>query len=314
MAKRNTAVVDEDLDLDELDLDELDADDLEDLDLGEETEDADEDEDLDLDDEGDEEPEAEADEDLDLDDEDEPEPAPRKRGRPRKGSGSSNGEATLTDKQREFLAKAARKSGAKITHFSQMRMVNTLMERGLVGPSVVTATRKGTSALEDDTEEAPAPKRRGRPAKAQGKASTTKSESSGRGRGRPKGSGKRAGEALEIVSENPGIEIPDIAEAMGIGPNYLYRVLPQLEEEGKVRKEGKGWHPAKGSRKRSQAKAPSKSKETYGVGYISDTADVTPSKVRKFLKEHASAVKKYKEGDDYAFPQSAADKIVNALS
>ena len=31
---------------------------------------------------------------------------------------------------------------------------------------------------------------------------------------------------------------------MGIKPNYLYRVLPQLADEGKVRREGKGWHPA----------------------------------------------------------------------
>jgi hypothetical protein len=30
---------------------------------------------------------------------------------------------------------------------------------------------------------------------------------------------------------------------MGIKQNYLYRVLPILEEEGKVRKEGRGWHP-----------------------------------------------------------------------
>jgi hypothetical protein len=28
---------------------------------------------------------------------------------------------------------------------------------------------------------------------------------------------------------------------MGIKQNYLYRVLPGLEKEGKVRKEGRGW-------------------------------------------------------------------------
>jgi hypothetical protein len=27
-------------------------------------------------------------------------------------------------------------------------------------------------------------------------------------------------------------------------PNYLYRVLPQLESQGAVRKDGKGWHAA----------------------------------------------------------------------
>ncbi len=30
---------------------------------------------------------------------------------------------------------------------------------------------------------------------------------------------------------------------MGIQVNYLYRVLPDLEQQGKVRKEGRGWFP-----------------------------------------------------------------------
>jgi predicted Rossmann fold nucleotide-binding protein DprA/Smf involved in DNA uptake len=60
-------------------------------------------------------------------------------------------------------------------------------------------------------------------------------------RGRPKGSGTRAAEALQLVSDNPGITIPDMAQKMGIQQNYLYRVLPGLEQEGKVRKEGRGW-------------------------------------------------------------------------
>ena len=30
---------------------------------------------------------------------------------------------------------------------------------------------------------------------------------------------------------------------MGIKENYLYRVLPGLEQEGKIRKDGRGWHP-----------------------------------------------------------------------
>lgn len=29
---------------------------------------------------------------------------------------------------------------------------------------------------------------------------------------------------------------------MGIKQNYLYRVLPGLEQEEKVRKQGRGWH------------------------------------------------------------------------
>ena len=60
-------------------------------------------------------------------------------------------------------------------------------------------------------------------------------------RGRP-GGGTRAAQALNLVKERPGITIPELAEAMGIKQNYLYRVMPGLAEEGKVIKSGRGWH------------------------------------------------------------------------
>ena len=44
------------------------------------------------------------------------------------------------------------------------------------------------------------------------------------------------------MKERPGITIPELAEAMGIQQNYLYRVMPGLAEEGKVTKSGRGWH------------------------------------------------------------------------
>jgi hypothetical protein len=61
-------------------------------------------------------------------------------------------------------------------------------------------------------------------------------------RGRPRGSGTRANQALDLVKARPGITIPELAEAMGIKQNYLYRVLPGLADEGKVTKSGRGWH------------------------------------------------------------------------
>jgi Winged helix-turn-helix DNA-binding len=63
-------------------------------------------------------------------------------------------------------------------------------------------------------------------------------------RGRPRGSGARAEQAEKLVRANPGISIAELAEKMKIKPNYLYRVLPQLQKDGKVRKRDKGWHPA----------------------------------------------------------------------
>jgi DNA-binding IclR family transcriptional regulator len=45
------------------------------------------------------------------------------------------------------------------------------------------------------------------------------------------------------VQGQPGITIPELASKMGIKQNYLYRVLPGLEQEKKVAKQGRGWHP-----------------------------------------------------------------------
>ncbi len=65
----------------------------------------------------------------------------------------------------------------------------------------------------------------------------------GRRAGRRKGSGTRAAEALSLVQEQPGITIPELAAKMGIKQNYLYRVLPGLQQDGKVTKQGRGWIP-----------------------------------------------------------------------
>jgi transposase len=73
---------------------------------------------------------------------------------------------------------------------------------------------------------------------------TRRSSSTGTGRrGRPRGSGTRSKQALELVRARPGITIPEIAQEIGIQQNYLYRVLPALQKDGLVRKEGRGWHP-----------------------------------------------------------------------
>lgn len=56
--------------------------------------------------------------------------------------------------------------------------------------------------------------------------------------------GTRANQALELVRGKPGITIPEIAKAMGIEPNYLYRVLPKLASDGQVKRQGQGWHAA----------------------------------------------------------------------
>jgi hypothetical protein len=87
----------------------------------------------------------------------------------------------------------------------------------------------------------------GRPASANGASTsarrrTTTTRRAGRPRGR-RGGNTRANQALALVREQPGITIPQIAESLKIEPNYLYRVMPKLLEDGQVKREGQGWHP-----------------------------------------------------------------------
>jgi hypothetical protein len=122
---------------------------------------------------------------------------------------------------------------------------------GLGRPAPATATAT-TTATPKTARKVPGRRGPGRPkgskTKAKKATAATAPAPSGRGgarrkAGRRKGSGTRAAQAFSFVREQPGITIPELAARMGIKQNYLYRVLPTLEEEGKVRKEGRGWHP-----------------------------------------------------------------------
>ena len=75
---------------------------------------------------------------------------------------------------------------------------------------------------------------------------SSKTSTATRGPGRPRGTGGRAQEALKLVHTHPGITIGEMAKRMKIQANYLYRVLPHLEKDGKIKKRDKGYHPADG--------------------------------------------------------------------
>jgi DNA invertase Pin-like site-specific DNA recombinase len=80
-----------------------------------------------------------------------------------------------------------------------------------------------------------------------------------RGPGRPRGSGAtaptsarprrrrrgtRADQAVRLIKANPGISASEVAKKMRIKPNYLYRVLGELEKEGRVKKSGRSYRAA----------------------------------------------------------------------
>src|SRR4051812_47787423 len=83
------------------------------------------------------------------------------------------------------------------------------------------------AALEGVRNGAGPPAARRGPGRPRGSTTTRRRTGTGK-RGRPKGSGTRGKQALELVTKNPGITIPELADKMGIKQNYLYRVMPGL--------------------------------------------------------------------------------------
>jgi hypothetical protein len=106
------------------------------------------------------------------------------------------------------------------------------------GTPAPTATATAAAPAKAGRKKPGRPPGRKKPGRPAGSSSSTP-----RRAGRRKGSGTRAAEALAFVTGQPGITIPELAAKMGIKQNYLYRVLPSLEQEGKVAKKGRGWHP-----------------------------------------------------------------------
>jgi hypothetical protein len=88
---------------------------------------------------------------------------------------------------------------------------------------------------------APPAKKRGRPPGSTNKAAAPARKP--RRTGRRKGSGGRAAQALSFIKAQPGITILELATKMGIKSQYLYRLLPPLEQDGKITKQGKGLYP-----------------------------------------------------------------------
>src|SRR4051794_6972476 len=65
-------------------------------------------------------------------------------------------------------------------------------------------------------------------------------------RRRKRRGGTRADQAVNLIKSQPGISASDVAKTMKIKPNYLYRVLGDLEKEGRVKKDGRQYYPTGG--------------------------------------------------------------------
>ncbi|MFL5873677.1 MAG: hypothetical protein ACJ75T_09435 [Solirubrobacterales bacterium] len=87
----------------------------------------------------------------------------------------------------------------------------------------------------------------GRPRGSAKKATATSSSTpTAPRRRRKRRGGTRADQAVKLIESQPGISASDVAKTMKIKPNYLYRVLGDLEKEGRVKKKGRQYYPAGG--------------------------------------------------------------------
>jgi sugar-specific transcriptional regulator TrmB len=72
------------------------------------------------------------------------------------------------------------------------------------------------------------------------KGSTSKAAAKGtKRRRRRRRGGTRSDQAVKLIAQKPGITASEIAKSMKIKPNYLYRVLSDLEKQKKVKKKGR---------------------------------------------------------------------------
>jgi predicted Rossmann fold nucleotide-binding protein DprA/Smf involved in DNA uptake len=89
------------------------------------------------------------------------------------------------------------------------------------------------------------PARRG-PGRPKGSTNKASSGTSAPRKRRKRRGGTRADQAVQLIESQPGISASDVAKTMKIKPNYLYRVLGDLEKEGRVKKDGRQYYPTGG--------------------------------------------------------------------
>ncbi|CAN5601268.1 hypothetical protein BH10ACT11_BH10ACT11_03460 [soil metagenome] len=81
----------------------------------------------------------------------------------------------------------------------------------------------------------------GRPRGGSRSSSGEPSSSGGRRRRRRRSGGTRGEQAVKLIADNPGIGASEIAKQLGIKPNYMYRVLTDLQKDGLVSKDGRAY-------------------------------------------------------------------------
>ena len=93
------------------------------------------------------------------------------------------------------------------------------------------------------TKRSPGRPRGSKSSKSSAAPSTSSSKAATPRKRRKRRGGTRADQAVSLIEGQPGISASDVAKTMKIKPNYLYRVLGDLEKEGRVKKDGRQYYP-----------------------------------------------------------------------
>jgi hypothetical protein len=72
-------------------------------------------------------------------------------------------------------------------------------------------------------------------------ASPSRRKAKATGPRRPRAGGRRE-QVLKLVTERPGITVPEIGKALKVDPTGLYRYAKQLEADGTITKDGTKLH------------------------------------------------------------------------
>jgi ribosomal protein S25 len=152
------------------------------------------------------------------------------------------------DEKRQEITSRLKELKPLVDEFNRLEAAASALA-GVIGSAASEATAVVTRRRGPGRPPGSGRKKAAAPKAAAAKAAAPKAAAPKAGRptkrraGRRKGSGTRAAEARSFVQGQPGITIPELAAKMGIKQNYLYRVLPGLEQENKVEKKGRGWYP-----------------------------------------------------------------------
>ena len=144
------------------------------------------------------------------------------------------------DEKRREISDRLKELKPLVDEYARLEAANAALDGvGTSAPAAKRTRKRGPGRPRGSASAKPAATK----AKAPKAKAARKPRRAGARAGRRKGSGTRAAEAHSFVQGQPGITIPELAANMGIKQNYLYRVLPGLEQENKVEKKGRGWYP-----------------------------------------------------------------------